>query len=228
MASTPKRTVKKTARSLDLQGQTFGCLQIEEYLGRTPRNQAVWRALCRCGESVVVKTADVTSGDTTSCGCVHRRTLAARNKQSTDPWRRAHQREYNSYISARRRCLDPTDKDYYRYGAVGITFYAPWAASFRLFCADVGDRPDGTTLDRIDTTKGYEPGNVRWATPLKQAENRRSTVWVELAGVRMTATAAAKQLGVTNGAIYAQLKKKGTLDGYNPRGARQIAHKENT
>lgn len=231
--ATPEALVKKkirarTARAANLEGRTFGLLLIEAYLGRTPRKQAVWRALCRCGERVVVKTSDVASGDTTSCGCAHRSKLVARNKQSTDPWRRAHQREYNSYISARRRCLDPTDKDYYRYGAAGITFYAPWAESFRLFCADVGNRPDGTTLDRIDTTKGYEPGNVRWATPVKQAENRRSTVWVTLDGVRMTATAAAKQLGVTNGAIYAQLKKKGTLDGYNPRGARESAHKENS
>ena len=217
---------KKTRRSADLYGQVFGRLVIEDYLGVTPRNQAVWRALCECGKRVVVKAADVLSGSTTSCSCLQKTLLTTRNKQSTDPWRRAHQREYSSYISARRRCLDPTDKDYYRYGAVGITFNSAWAKSFRKFCADVGDRPEGTTLDRIDTTKGYEPGNVRWATPVKQAENRRSTVWVELHGKRMSATAAARQLGVTNGAVYAQLRKRGSLDGYNPRRTCQSPDKE--
>lgn len=215
--STPEVKPKKTNRSADLYGQIFGQLTVEEYLGRTPRNHAVWRALCTCGDRVVVKAVDVLSGDTNSCGCLKKAKLIDRNKQSTDPWRRAHQREYSSYISARRRCLDPTDKDYYRYGAKGISFYEPWAKSFRKFCEDVGDRPEGTTLDRIDTTKGYEPGNVRWATPLVQAENRRSTLWVAWNGRRLSATEVARQLGVTNGAIYAQLKKKGTLDGYNPR-----------
>jgi len=220
MAMTPEAKVKKTGRSAELIGTRFDLLQIEEYLGRTPKNQAVWRAVCDCGQRVVVRTNDVTSGAARSCGCLHKKQLIERNKQSTDPWRQAHQREYNSYISARRRCLEPSDKDFYRYGAVGITFYAPWAKSFKRFCSDVGDRPPNTTLDRIDTTKGYEPGNVRWATPVVQATNRRSTVWVVLDGVRMSATAAARKLGVTNGAVYAQLRKKGTLDGYNPRGAR--------
>lgn len=226
MAATPEALIKKTRRALDLAGQVFGQLVVEEYLGRTPRNQIVWRALCTCGESVVVKTSDLCSGDTTSCGCLHRALLVKKNKQSTNPWRREHQREYNSYISARRRCLEASDKDYYRYGAVGVTFYAPWAASFRAFCEYMGRRPPGTTLDRIDPAKGYIPGNVRWATPTVQAENRKSTVWVRLHGECMTATEAARRLGVTNGAVYAQLKQKGTLDGYHPRRKSKSADKE--
>jgi hypothetical protein len=212
-----KMEKKREVQVQDFLGAKFGMLTVVEFVGTTPKNHRVWKALCDCGNETVVKTHELNKGDTRSCGCLHKAALVNRNKQSTDPWRKAHQREYNSYISARRRCMEPTDKDYYRYGAVGITFYEPWAESFRAFVDYMGARPDGHTLDRIDRNGGYEPGNVRWATPKLQAENRRSTVWVEADGQSRSMLDTAKYFGVTDGAIRTQLKSKGTLDGYNPR-----------
>lgn len=77
-----------------------------------------------------------------------------------------------SWRAMRERCLSPKHKFYALYGGRGITVCPQWA-TFAGFLADMGPRPDGTTLDRIDPNGNYEPGNVRWATKEEQRANRR-------------------------------------------------------
>lgn len=80
---------------------------------------------------------------------------------------------YRSWIAAKTRCSNPNRDDWQDYGGRGITMCPQWAGSFKVFLADMGERPEGTSLDRIDTNGNYEPGNCRWATPLEQRHNRR-------------------------------------------------------
>lgn len=80
---------------------------------------------------------------------------------------------YNSWDSAKGRCTRPSMANYHKYGGRGIRMCERWASSFEAFLADMGPRPNGTTLDRIDNAKGYEPGNCRWATGAEQSLNQR-------------------------------------------------------
>lgn len=88
---------------------------------------------------------------------------------------------YSSWYSMKKRCNDPMNEDY---GMAGITYDPRWE-SFEDFLEDMGERPPGTSIDRIDFDKGYYKDNCRWATEQTQKYNRRHTNWIEFSGTRM-------------------------------------------
>lgn len=84
---------------------------------------------------------------------------------------------YAVYLDMVARCVRPSHHAYARYGGRGVTVCESWRADFWAFVADVGERPEGLTLDRIDNDGNYEPGNVRWADYSTQAKNRRPSAY---------------------------------------------------
>jgi hypothetical protein len=86
--------------------------------------------------------------------------------------------EYAAWSRIKLRCHNPSHPDYSDYGARGILMCDEWKHSFVAFYAYVGAKPKGTSIDRIDNARGYEPGNVQWATPLKQAQNTRNNLTI--------------------------------------------------
>lgn len=110
---------------------------------------------CDCGNTIVHPVGRILSGKhRTDCGCT--------TKSGPDPIHgMLRTPTYRTWQAMRRRCLIQDDKDYPRYGGKGITICDEWKSSFVSFFEYVGTRPNGTTIDRIDGTKGYEPGNVR-------------------------------------------------------------------
>jgi hypothetical protein len=108
---------------------------------------------------------------------------------------------FRSWISMLERCVDPLNASYRYYGARGIVVCARWASSFESFLADMGGRPEGTSLDRIDVDGNYQPDNCRWATRAVQMRNTRRNVVVEVDGKRMLQVDAARLLGVRESTI---------------------------
>jgi hypothetical protein len=96
-------------------------------------------------------------------------------------------REYDAWVRMIRRCTNPKDSQYARYGGRGITVCSRWIESVEAFIADTGPRPSSLhSLDRKDNDKGYELDNCRWATATEQANNRRTNLFIEIDGQRHT------------------------------------------
>lgn len=95
--------------------------------------------------------------------------------------------------------------NYARYGGAGVTYDKLWD-SYDQFLQDMGERPDGMTLDRIDSSKGYSKQNCRWATPAQQQANRKNCMHLTYQGVTQTAAEWSRQLGLAKGAVWNRIK----------------------
>lgn len=113
---------------------------------------------------------------------------------------------YTTWRGMVERCTNPKNNHWHIYGARGISVCARWR-SFENFLADMGPRPDGMTLDRIDNSRGYEPGNCRWATPAQQSRNTERNVWIDWDGRRKTLKDWAADLGIAHRALTYRLRR---------------------
>lgn len=161
----------------DYSGERFGRLTAVSLVERElEQNNHLWRFLCDCGTVKDLRIKAVRSGNTSSCGCLAKETITARN--STHGLSQANRREYRSWKDMRGRCHNPNDSDFANYGERGIVIAPEWD-DFAQFLADMGKRPDGMTLDRIDVNGDYTPANCRWASSQVQANNKRNNHSIE-------------------------------------------------
>lgn len=109
---------------------------------------------------------------------------------------------YETWRSMKYRCKNPNNSDYKHYGAKGISVCEEWDFSFETFVADMGERPEGCTLDRIDPLGNYEKSNCRWASKVKQADNKATTIMLPYAGVVRTLTEWSRLFDMHRQTIY--------------------------
>lgn len=172
--------------------------------GAGKHRTATWR--CTCGNVKDLSVSRVRGGYIQSCGC-----LAKESKPNLKHGMR-YSSEYSSRIAMISRCHNESHKDYPRYGACNIRVCDEWRHSFITFYEHIGSRPQGTSIDRINPNCGYDPGNVRWATPHEQSRNRRDLTIIVTPFGKMAIVDYAARIGISNGAAHMRLRR-GKLGG---------------
>jgi hypothetical protein len=176
-------------KKLDLVGKKFGQLTVIAF-SCTKNKQSIWECVCDCGNKTQVQTGNLRNGHTKSCGC-KTKTL---NGHSNTP-------TYKTYVSMIERCYKTTFDGYKKYGERGIKVCDQWRDSYFNFLEDMGERPEGMTLDRIDNNGNYCKENCRWATNKEQCRNRRNSFYITAFGKTQTVAAWEEETGVHHTSI---------------------------
>jgi hypothetical protein len=182
----------------NLQGFRFGNLTVLQ-LGEKQRqhNGAWWLCLCDCGIQKNIPATDMVQGKINSCGCEHAKRIA--NGSKTHGMKNT--RTYSIWQAMRSRC-NRINQDY---SCRGITYDERWD-SFENFYLDMGEVPNGMSIDRIDVNGNYTKDNCRWATREQQANNTRANVFLEYGGKKQTVAQWAKELGMKPDKLRSRLR----------------------
>jgi hypothetical protein len=183
----------------DISGEVFSNLLVLEFL-EIKNTNSLWLCKCLlCSETTKVSKPNLLSGNTKDCGCKKSEKISnairTHGLSKTPTW--------NSWFKMHRR-IKEGEKHSKIYGQ--ITVCEEWD-SFDTFLKDMGERPKGTSIDRIDNTKGYYKENCRWATPSVQCRNRGNNVMITHNGETLCAKDWGKKLGMCRSRISKKFKE---------------------
>jgi len=193
-------------------GERFGRLTVVGPHARRENGgqmRTYWRCRCDCGNYVEVFVGSLTEGLTQSCGCYRDEVSGARFKDWNERRSTGHCREplYGTWTSMVSRCHSENDQAYCYYGARGISVCARWRESFEAFRDDMGPRPSGRTLDRVNNDGDYTRENCRWATTQEQHRNRRGLCLLTFQGKTQTITEWAAEVGIPRVTLYGRRRR---------------------
>jgi len=177
------------------EGQVFGKITVVRKAYIDSGEFQRWLVKCECGKEFTTRIYGLFNGQTKSCGCLRKQRFQAfitSHELSGTP-------EYHAWNNMKMRCLNPSNKNYFRYGARGITVCSDWVDSFERFFADMGARPSSKhSIDRIDNNAGYCKSNCRWATAKEQMRNTRRTVLTTINGESLTFQQWSEKTGISH------------------------------
>lgn len=173
-------------------GDRFGKLSVIGPAGHICKHRA-FLFRCDCGLEKRISLAHAKSGHTTSCGC--KQTLHGHSKKNSSS------ATYTTWSSMIARCLNKKTERFPRYGGRGIKVCDRWL-DFRNFLADMGEKPEGKSIDRINNNGNYEPSNCRWATVAEQVSNKSTTRKITFYGKTHTYAEWSRITGIPSSTLY--------------------------
>jgi hypothetical protein len=194
------------AKLKDRTGERYGRLIAVSYDGYR-NSQAFWKCKCDCGNIVVVNTDSLRRGTTNSCGCLRKEITSTRMLVHGHAKRqKGKSSEYMTWQAMKKRCLNSNDKSYTDYGGRGIKVCDRWMA-FENFIRDMGPRPRGHSLERMDVNGDYCPENCKWIPISEQSKNQRTTRWLTYGNQSMVLKEWAKLIGISAARLAGLLKQ---------------------
>lgn len=136
---------------------------------------------CECGSKEVLDHTSVKTGHSKSCGCLKSEVTTKRNTSHG----MSHTSTYEIWCGMIKRCTNENNHAWDRYGGRGITVCDRWLFSFENFLEDMGERPEGLSLERVRNNEGYRPDNCKWATYMEQGRNNRGNTILSANGKQM-------------------------------------------
>lgn len=176
-------------------GNRYGRLEVLTFQ-EVVNSSAAWKCRCDCSKEVTVRGSDLRAGKTLSCGCFNREMTRNMLLEHGHATRRCKSRTFLAWQEAKRRCFNPGRKNYPDYGGRGITMCASWERSFPKFLEDMGECPDGLSLDRRDNDGNYCKDNCRWATRMEQNNNSRNCHYIRFEGRSQSIAAWAREMSL--------------------------------
>jgi len=186
-------------KRIDLTGKSFGHLTVIKFYGVSKSRDAMWECVCVCGNNPIMRGRHLRSGHSSSCGCIHRTGQLIHGKSIGD-------KTYYIWEAMHQRCRNKKSKYYSAYGGAGVSVCDRWN-NFENFLSDMGEKPEGMSLDRIDSSGNYEPANCRWATNLEQQRNKRNSLFVEVDGTKINYLYVAEKEGISPYMLRTRLRK---------------------
>ena len=187
---------------VNLADKKFNKLTVLISLGVRRGKNISWLCFCECGKFTIVYGYNL-SKHTTSCGCFRMERIRETNTRHGMSGRK--NKEYKTWIDMNNRCANPNNHSYRDYGKRGITVCPEWRESFVNFYRDMGNCPEGYSIERINNSLGYSKDNCKWATKLEQSNNTRSNRFMEYNGKAQTLSQWARELGLKYDTLWARL-----------------------
>lgn len=188
-------------------GQKFNKLLVTSEAEKSMSGRRRWLCKCDCGNESTVLGYNLKNSAVKSCGCINVEFASNLNKKHGNA-SKLKTNEYIAWESMNRRVNNPNYKFYSNYGGRGISICDNWK-DFECFLSDMGKKPEGTTLDRINVNGDYEPANCRWATKDEQANNTRSNKTLTVNGITLTFSQWAKNVGRSSSWCTVSIKQNG-------------------
>jgi hypothetical protein len=200
----------------EIVGQKFGKLKVLTYMGVLEKSkQKTYLCECECGNKKIIAKSNLNYKKTKSCGCESRKNFFTSEKVKKHG--QSGTKTYAIWAGIKKRCSEKsTGKSRRLYFDKGIRVCERWQ-KFENFLEDMGEKPEGKSIDRIDSNGHYEPSNCRWATPKEQANNMSSNNIVEYNGKRQTVSEWAHELNIKANTLTYRLRRAFTPELHNQK-----------